>query len=67
MDLNKTMLIGRLTRDPEIRTTATGQNVASFGLATGRVWKDQSGQKQARTDFHNIVAWGRLAEIVGQY
>lgn len=67
MDLNKTMLIGRLTRDPEIRTTTTGQNVASFGLATGRVWKDQSGQKQERTDFHNIVAWGRLAEIVGQY
>ena len=67
MDLNKIMLIGRLTRDPEVRNTASGQSVASFGLATGRVWKDQSGAKQEKTDFHNIVAWGKLAEICGQY
>ncbi len=67
MDLNKTMLIGRLTRDPEVRNIPSGQSVASFGLATGRVWKDQSGTKQEKTDFHNIVAWGKLAEICGQY
>ncbi|MFH1225747.1 MAG: single-stranded DNA-binding protein [bacterium] len=67
MDLNKTMLIGRLTRDPEVRNIPSGQSVASFGLATGRVWKDQSGAKQEKTDFHNIVAWGKLAEICGQY
>lgn len=67
MDLNKTMLIGRLTRDPEVRNTASGQSVASFGVATGRVWKDQSGAKQEKTDFHNVVAWGKLAEICGQY
>jgi len=67
MDLNKAMIIGRLTRDPEIRTTTTGQNVASFSLATNRVWKDQSGAKQERVEYHNIVAWGKLAEIIGQY
>jgi single-strand DNA-binding protein len=67
MNLNKVMIIGNLTRDPEIRNTATGKNVASFSVATSLVWKDQGGQKQEKTEFHNIVAWGRLAEIVGQY
>lgn len=67
MDLNKVMIIGRLTRDPEIRTTPNGQSVASFSLATNRVWKDQSGSKQEKVEYHNIVAWGKLAEIVGQY
>ncbi len=67
MDLNKAMIIGRLTRDPEVRTTPSGQSVASFSLATNRVWTDQAGQKQERSDFHNIVAWGKLAEICGQY
>ena len=67
MDLNKAMIIGRLTRDPEIRTTPNGQNVASFSLATNFVWTDQSGQKQEKVEFHNIVAWRKLADIIGQY
>lgn len=67
MDLNKVMIIGRLTRDPEVRTTPSGQSVCSFGVATNRVWTDQAGQKQEKVEFHNIVAWRRLAEICGQY
>lgn len=67
MNLNKAMLIGNLTRDPEVRTTPQGTNVASFSIATNYTWKDQSGQKQERAEYHNIVAWGKLAEIVGQY
>lgn len=67
MDLNKAMLIGRLTRDPELRNTPTGTQVASFGLATNFTWTDQSGQRQDKVEFHNIVAWRRLAEICGQY
>lgn len=61
------MLIGRLSQDPEVRTIPTGATVARFGLATGRVWTDQAGAKQEKTEFHNIVAWRRLAEICGQY
>jgi single-strand DNA-binding protein len=67
MDLNKVMLIGRLTRDPESRTTPQGQQVTSFSVATGRVWKDQQGQQKEATEFHNVVAWRRLAEICAQY
>lgn len=67
MDLNKVMLIGRLTRDPESKTTPQGQMVANFSIATSRVWKDQSGKQQEATEFHNIVAWRRLAEICAQY
>ncbi len=68
MDLNKTMLIGNITRDPELRSTSSGQSVASFSLATNRVWKDQnSGERKSAAEFHNIVAWGKLAEICGQY
>lgn len=67
MNLNKAMLIGNLTRDPEIRNTPTGQSVASFSIATNYVWTDQSGQKRDKAEFHNIVAWRRLAEICGQY
>jgi len=67
MNLNKAMIIGNLTRDPEIRTTPTGLTVASFAVATNLVWKDQSGQKQEKVEFHNVVAWRRLAEICGQY
>ena len=67
MDLNKVMLIGNLTRDPEMRTTPGGQNVCSFGLATNLVWNDQSGPRQTRAEFHNIVAWRKLAEICAQY
>ena len=67
MNLNKVMLVGRLTRDPEIRNTTSGQSVATLSLATNRFWKDKSGQRQDKTEFHNIVLWGRLAEIAGQY
>lgn len=67
MNVNKVILVGRLTRDPEIRTTPTGQTVATIGLATSDHWNDKGGQKQERTEFHNVVVWGRLAEIAGQY
>ncbi|MDP1845930.1 MAG: single-stranded DNA-binding protein [Candidatus Moranbacteria bacterium] len=68
MDLNKVMLIGNITRDPELRSTPSGQSVASFGLATNRVWKDpSSGERKSAAEFHNIVAWRKLAEICGQY
>ena len=67
MNLNKVQLIGRLTRDVELRTTPSGQTVATVGLATNRTWNDKSGQKQEKSEFHNIVMWGRLAEIAGQY
>ena len=67
MDLNRAQLIGNVTRDPEVRTTPTGQNVASFGIATNAQWTDAQGSKQVRTEFHNIVAWGKLADICRQY
>jgi len=67
MDLNKAMIIGRLTRDPESRTTPQGTAVATLGIATNYAWTDQSGQKQDKAEFHNVVAWRRLAEICGQY
>lgn len=67
MNLNKVMLIGNVTRDPEVRTTPSGQNVATIGVATNRRWTDQSGQKKEEVEFHNVVAWRKLAEIVGQY
>ncbi len=67
MDLNRVSLIGNVVRDPEMRTTPSGQNVASFAVATNRTWKDANGQKQTKAEFHNIVAWRRLGEIVGQY
>ena len=67
MNLNKVVLIGRLTRDPETRALPSGQSVTSFGLATSRFYTDKSGQKQQQTEFHNIVNFGRLAEISSQY
>lgn len=67
MNLNKAMIIGNLTRDPEVRTTPQGTTVASFSVATNQVWTDAQGQKQERAEFHNIVAWRKLAEIIGQY
>jgi single-strand DNA-binding protein len=67
MNLNKAMIIGNLTRDPEVKNIPSGQTVATFSVATNFVWTDQSGQKQERVEFHNIVAWRRLAEICGQY
>jgi single-strand DNA-binding protein len=67
MNLNKAMIIGNLTRDPELRTTSGGQSVCKFGVATNQVWTDQQGQRQERAEFHNIVTWGKLAEICSQY
>lgn len=67
MYLNKAMIIGNLTRDPEVRNTPTGHTVASFGVATNMVWTDQAGQRQEKVEFHNVVVWRRLAEICGQY
>lgn len=67
MNLNKAFIAGNLTRDPELRQTPTGQAVCSFGVATNRFFTDSSGQKQKQAEFHNIVAWGRQAEIVNQY
>lgn len=67
MNLNKAFILGNLTRDPELRQTPNGQAVCSFGVATNRFYTDSSGQKQKQAEFHNIVAWGRQAEVVNQY
>jgi len=67
MNLNKAIIIGNLTQNPEVRKTPNGQSVANFGVATNRVWTNQQGAKQEQVEFHNIVAFGRLADIVGQY
>jgi single-strand DNA-binding protein len=67
MSLNRAQLIGNLTRDPEIKQIPGGQTVATFGLATNFTWNDQSGNRQTKVEFHNIVAWRKLAEICGQY
>ncbi len=67
MNVNKVILVGRLTRDPEMRSTPSGQSVATIGMATNNYWTDKSGQKQERTEFHTVVLWGKLAEIAGQY
>lgn len=67
MDLNRATILGRLTRDPEVRTTNSGQTVTSMTVATGRSWTDQSGVRQERSEFHNCVLWRRLGEIAGQY
>lgn len=65
--LNRSQLIGNVTREPEIRQTSGGQTVATFSIATNRVWTDKMGQKQEKADFHNVVVWGKLAEICQQY
>lgn len=67
MNFNKAIIIGRVIKDPEIRTTPNGQTVASIGVASNRVWNSNTGERQEKTEFHNIVAWGKLAEICGQY
>lgn len=67
MNLNKVMIIGRLTADPQLRSTKNGQAVASFSVATNRQWTDQANQKREEVEFHNIVVWGRQAEIVSKY
>jgi len=67
MSVNKAILVGRLGRDPETRFTSGGQAVANFTLATDETFKDRSGERQKRTEWHRIVVWGKLAEIVQQY
>ncbi len=67
MNLNKVFIIGRVTADPQLRTTPGGTSVTSFSLATNRMWTDKSGAKQNETEFHNLVAWGRTAEVAAQY
>ena len=66
-NLNKVLLVGRLGRDPELRYTTDGTPVASFTMATSERYKDRSGVRQERTEWHNIVAWRKLAEIAGEY
>ena len=67
MYLNKAFLFGNLTRDPELKSLPSGIKVVSFGLATNRTWKDKNGVKQESTTFHNIVSFGKQAEIMAQY
>lgn len=64
--LNRAQIIGNLTRDPEIKVTPKGQSVASFAIATNRSWTNPDGTKQDAVEYHEIVAWGKLAEIAGQ-
>ena len=65
--VNSVTLLGNVTRDPEMKQTTGGQSVCTFGLATNRVWRDPKGEKQSLPEFHNIVAWGGLADFCSQY
>ena len=65
--LNKAMIVGNLTRDPELRTTPSGKSVCSFGVATNRRWKDQDGNPKEEVEFHDVVSWGKQAEIISQF
>jgi single-strand DNA-binding protein len=67
MYINKAIIYGNLTRDPELKSLPSGAAVCEFGVATNRVWKDKNGAKQESTDYHNVVIFGRQAEIVKQY
>jgi single-strand DNA-binding protein len=67
MDFNKVILVGRVTANPELRTTPGGQSVTTIGIATNRVWTDKNGAKQESTEFTNVVMWGRTAEIASQF
>lgn len=64
--LNRAQIVGNVTRDPELRYTPNGQAVCSFSVATNRRWRDKDGNNQEQAEFHNIVAWGKLAELMGQ-
>lgn len=66
INLNRAMIIGNLTKDPEMRYTPSGQPVTTITVATNRSWVDSSGQRQEQTEFHDVVAWGKLAEICSQ-
>lgn len=65
--VNKVILVGNLGRDPERRSTPSGQQVATFSVATSRRWRDRDGNKQEQTEWHNVVCWGRQAEVAGEY
>ena len=65
--LNKAQIIGNLTRDPELKTTNSGQSVCTVGVATNRRWKDSNGERHEEPEYHNVVCWGRLAEIASEY
>ena len=65
--VNKVILVGNLGRDPERRSTPSGQQVATFSVATSRRWRDRDGNRQEQTEWHNIVVWGRQAEVAGEY
>lgn len=67
MNVNKAIIVGRLTKDPEVRTTSGGKTVTSLSIATSQTWNDDSGKKQEKTEFHDVVLWGRVAEIAAQY
>jgi single-strand DNA-binding protein len=67
MDLNKVILVGRVTADPQLRTTPGGQSVTTIGVATNRTWTDKAGAKQEQVEFTNVVMWGRTAEIASQF
>ena len=65
--LNKAMLVGRLGKDPEVRFTPSGQNVASISVATDFKWTDKTGEKKEKTEWHRVKAWGKLGDLVAQY
>lgn len=67
MNLNKVLIAGRLTADPQLRTTPTGQQVATFSVATNRNWTNAAGQKQEAVEFHNVVVWGRQADVASRF
>ena len=67
MSVNKVILVGNIGRDVEVRHTPGGSAVAKFSIATNEIWKDKNGQRQEHTEWHNIVAWGKLAEFCGTY
>lgn len=67
MNLNKVILVGNITRNPELKALPSGQKVVNFSVATNRVWKDKDGAKQEQAEFHNVVAFGKQAETIAQY
>ncbi len=67
MNVNKAIIVGRLTRDPEKRTTPSGTTITNFSVATSSKWKGQDGQQNEKTEFHNVIAWGKRGEVIAQY
>lgn len=67
MFVNKAIIVGNLTKDPELKSTTTGRKVVSFSMATNKNWKDRQGNKQESVEYHNCVAWGRTAEVIAEY